>query len=420
VAECSGSVHPAFTEPPGSVHLGCLASLASDPQARHRRPGELQSKGSELKLSTTTRTAAVSAALAGTLVLAACGASNEGSGSSSGNAATSGSAAQLSGTLTGAGSSAQQAAMQGWAAGFSSSQPDVTVNYDPVGSGGGRKQFLAGGIDFAGSDAALNADEVTQAATACGSAGFFELPNYISAIAVVYNLPEVKDLQLSPATLAKIFTGRITTWNDPAIAADNPQATLPGTTITPVHRADDSGTTTNFTDYLNKTAGDVWTNPAKGVWPVEGGEAANQTSGMVSAVQAGAGAIGYADESQAGGLGVARIGVGSSFVTPTAEAAAAVVANSPAIAGRGEFDGAIAINRATTAADEYPIVLVSYHIGCLQPKDATQGQLLKSFEDYVISPEGQKAAADQAGSAPISDALRTTSQKTVDAIGGQG
>jgi phosphate transport system substrate-binding protein len=372
-----------------------------------------------LKLSTTPRAAAVSAALAGTLALAACGAANETAASGSTGSGSS-SAPQLSGTLNGAGSSAQQAAMQGWTAGFSAGQPDVTVNYDPVGSGGGRKQFLAGGLDFAGSDAALNADEVTQAATACGASGFFELPNYVSAIAVVYNLPEVKDLQLAPATLAKIFAGRITTWNDPAIAADNPGAKLPSTTITPVHRADDSGTTTNFTDYLNKAAGDVWTNAAKGTWPIAGGEAANQTSGMVSAVQAGAGAIGYADESQAGGLGVAKIGVGSSFVAPSAQAAAAAVANSPAVEGRGQYDGAIAVNRTTTSADEYPIVLVSYHIGCLQPKDATQGALLKSFESYVISAEGQDAAAQQAGSAPISDALRAKSQKTVDAIGGQG
>jgi phosphate transport system substrate-binding protein len=369
-----------------------------------------------LKLSTTTRTAAVSAALAGTLALAACGASNE--SSTTGSAAgSSSSAPQLSGDLSGAGSSAQQAAMQGWQAGFQAVQSGVTVNYDPVGSGGGRAQFLAGGIDFAGSDAALTADELTQAATKCGANGVFELPNYISAIAVVYNLQGVKDLNLSPATIAGIFAGSITTWNDPAIVADNPKAALPSTAIAPVHRGDDSGTTTNFTDYLSKTASSVWTSKPGGKWPLPGGEAANGTSGVIAAVTAGSGAIGYADESQAGQLGVAKVKVGSTFVAPSAKAAATVVANSQTAAGRGKYDFAIDVNRATTSADEYPIVLVSYHIGCVSSSDKAKSELLKAFEGYVISAEGQQAAAKAAGSAPITDALRKQSQTAVDAIG---
>jgi phosphate transport system substrate-binding protein len=369
-----------------------------------------------LKLSTTTRTAAVSAALAGTLALAACGAANESSTSSSATGGSS-SAPQLSGSLTGAGSSAQQAAMQGWQAGFQAIQPGVTVNYDPVGSGGGRQQFLAGGTDFAGSDAALTADELTQAATRCGANGVFELPNYVSAIAVVYNLDGVKDVNLSPATTAGIFSGAITKWNDPAVAADNPKATLPDLAITPVHRGDDSGTTTNFTDYLSKAAPSGWTSKPSGKWPLSGGEAANGTSGVIAAVTAGKGAIGYADESQAGQLGVAKIKVGSDFVAPSAEAAAAVVANSPTSPGRGQHDLAIDVNRTTTSASEYPIVLVSYHIGCVDYSDKAKAGLVKAFESYVISAEGQQAAAKAAGSAPLTDALRTKSQTAVDAIG---
>ncbi|MCZ4501098.1 MAG: Extra-cellular phosphate-binding protein, partial [Marmoricola sp.] len=317
------------------------------------------SKGTELKLSTTRRAAALSAALAGTLALAACGASNEGG---SDNASASGSsAAQLSGDLVGAGSSAQQAAMQAWQAGFNSEQPGVTFSYDPFGSGGGREQFLAGGTAFAGSDSAMTDEELTSAADRCGTSGVFELPNYISAIAVVYNLDGVKDLNLTPATLAGIFSGSITTWNDPAIAADNPKATLPSTAITPVHRGDKSGTTKNFTDYLAKAAGDVWTAGAVEEWPTGGGESANQTSGMVAAVKAGAGSIGYADESQAADLGIAKVKVGDQFVAPSAKGAAAVVANSDRVAGRSDHDLAVSVNRTTTSADEYPIVLVSYH-----------------------------------------------------------
>jgi phosphate transport system substrate-binding protein len=357
----------------------------------------------------------LSAAFASTLALAACGASNEG-GSSSASGDAGESQEQLSGTLNGAGSSAQQAAMQGWTVGYNAMQPGVTVNYDPVGSGGGREQFLSGGVAFAGSDAALTDDELTTAQERCGTDGVFELPDYISAIAVVYNLPGVEDLKLTPDVLAKIFTGAITTWDDPAIAADNEGADLPSTTITPVHRADDSGTTKNFTDYMAQAAPSVWTEKADGKWPLSGGEAANQTSGMISAVQAGEGAIGYADESQAGDLGVAQIGVGSEFVKPSADAAAAVVENSELVSGRGQYDFAYKINRTTTSADEYPIVLVSYHIGCVNNDDAAQAELLKGFLGYVISEEGQQAGASAAGSAPLSDKLREQAKTAVDAI----
>jgi phosphate transport system substrate-binding protein len=367
-----------------------------------------------LKIGSTTRAVTLSAALVGTLALSACGASNE-SSSSAATGSGGSSAAQLSGTINGAGSSAQQAAMQGWNAGFNKQQPDVTVNYDPVGSGGGREQFVAGGIDFAGSDAALKDDQLTGAQNRCGG-DVIELPNYISAIAVVYNLPGVQDLELAPDTIAKIFRGQVTTWNDPAIAADNPGANLPSTAITPVHRGDDSGTTSNFTDYLNKAAPSVWTDKSAGTWPVQGGEAANGTSGVIQAVKAGEGAIGYADESQAGDLGKAGVKVGSGFVAPSAEAAAAVVENSKRVEGRGQYDFALTINRTPDSADQYPIVLVSYHIACTKYADQAKAQLVKSFLGYVISADGQQAAAQQAGSAPISDTLRQQAQTAVDAI----
>jgi phosphate transport system substrate-binding protein len=366
-----------------------------------------------VKLSTTTRAVVTTVAVAGTVALSACGASNETAAAAGGSSSGGSSAPKLNGALSGAGSSAQQAAMQGWKAGFTAQQPGVTVNYDPVGSGGGRTQFLAGGVTFAGSDAALKDAEVTQAQTQCGSGGYFELPNYISAIAVVYNLPSVKNLQLSPATLAKVFAGSITTWNDPAIAADNPGTTLPSTKITPVHRADKSGTTNNVTDYLNKTAGDVWTNAANDAWPLQGGEAANQTSGMVSSVKAGEGAIGYADESQAQGLGIAKIKVGSDWVAPSSEAAAKLAASSPTVSGRANTDLAVNLNRTTTDSSEYPLVLVSYHIGCVQYDDQAKADAVKAFESYVISPDGQQAAADNAGSSPITDDARTAAEKVI-------
>ena len=146
------------------------------------------------------------------------------------------------------------------------------------------------------------------------------------------------------------------------------------------------------------------------------GEAAQGTSGVVAAVTAGAGAIGYADLSQAGDLGVASIGVGEEFVAPSPEAAAAVVEGSEPVSGRGEYDFAIEVNRETTESGEYPIVLVSYHIGCVEYEDQETADLVKAFMDYVISEEGQQAASESAGSAPISSNLRDQAQGAVDAI----
>jgi phosphate transport system substrate-binding protein len=226
----------------------------------------------------------------------------------------------------------------------------------------------------------------------------------------------LKHLQLSPETAAKIFRGTITTWDDPAIEADNPNATLPSSTITPVHRSDNSGTTTNFTDWLHQTAPSVWTDDAGGDWPLSGGEAGAQTSGLVAAVKGGQGTIGYADDSQAGGLGVARIKVGSTYVAPSAEAAARVVSSSQDVTGRSRYDHALTINRTTTDPGEYPLVLVSYHIGCVQYPDANKADLMKAFFGYVVSKQGQQAAASSAGSAPISDSSRQTALQAIDAI----
>jgi len=305
--------------------------------------------------------------------------------------------------------------MQGWTAGYSGVQPGVTVSYDPVGSGGGREQFTAGGIDFAGSDAPLDEEELVAARERCGGE-VFELPNYISPIAVVHNLPGVQELNLSPATLAGVFDRRITTWNDPAVVADNPGVTLPDLPITPVNRSDESGTTENFTEYLAAAAPEAWAYEPDGEWPVEGGEAAQGNSGVVAAVAGGQGTVGYADLSQAGDLGVARIGVGGQFVAPTPEAAAAVVEGSEPLPGRGPYDFALELDRTTAESGQYPIVLVSYHLGCIRYEDQLTADLVADFMSYVVSEEGQAAAAEVAGSAPISDALRAQARTAIDAI----
>jgi phosphate transport system substrate-binding protein len=360
------------------------------------------------------------AALCGSLAfgVVACGDDSSDSGSSGSGASASG-GEKLSGTIAGAGSSAQAAAQEAWRAAFQEGNPDATVSYDPVGSGGGREQFVAGGVDFAGSDAALEDEELTGAQTQCGGPdNLIEFPAYISPIAIIYNLDGVEDLQLTPDTLAKIFKGEITTWDDPAITADNPDAKLPGDRISVVHRSDESGTTENFQDYLSKAAPDAWTYEVSGDWPVKGQEAAQGTSGVVEAVSAGQGTIGYADESQAGDLGIAKVKVGEEFVGPSAEAAAAVLEASEETDDPGKFVFTYDLARDTTQSGTYPIVLISYQLTCTQHDDAAKGALVKGYFDYIISPEGQAKAQEAAGSAPLSDALRQKFQPAVDAIGG--
>lgn len=363
------------------------------------------------------------------LGLTACGASNEtpsttGSGTSSGNATSSsgtsgaagGAGAELSGTIAGVGSSAQQAAVTAWIAGFGAANANANVTYDAQGSGAGRKQFLAGGADFAGSDAYLKDTELATGKTRCAGGSALDIPTYVSPIAIVYNLPGVSDLKLSPTTAAGIFLGTIKTWNDPKITADNPGAKLPSTAISPVHRSDDSGTTQNFTEYLNGAAPTVWTAKPAQSWPVKSGEAAAQTSGMVAAVKAGAGAVGYADESQAGDLGKAQVKVGPAFVAPSAEGAAKALAASKPVTGRPAGDLAIAIDRKTTAAGAYPVMLVSYDIACTKYADAKKGNLVKGFLNYAVSSEGQQAAAKNAGSAPLPTSLAAQAKTSIDSI----
>jgi phosphate transport system substrate-binding protein len=347
---------------------------------------------------------------AGALALTACGNDPADAGGDSGSEST------LSGNLRGSGATSQESAQAAWAAGFQKANPDVELSYDPIGSGGGRSAFIEGGVEFAGSDAALKDEERADAKERCGGGDAYELPLYISPIAVIFNLEGVTSLNLSPSTLAKIFNGAITKWNDPAIVADNAGATLPDLNITPVNRSDDSGTTTNFTEYMAATAPADWPHEPDGEWPRQGTQSAQGTSGVVQAVQGGNGTIGYADHSQAGDLGVAKIKVGDTFAEPTAEGAALVVEESPKVEGLPEHDLAVELKRDTTTAGAYPLVLVSYFIVCSKYEDANQAELVKAYLSYIASTEGQQTAADEAGSAPISDALRTEIEASINAI----
>jgi phosphate transport system substrate-binding protein len=368
------------------------------------------------------RSSAILGASVLVMSLAACGSDDSASSDSSSPASGTESASeestaeQLSGSLAGAGATSQEAAMEAWKAGYAALQPDVTLSYDAVGSGAGIKQFTDGQVVWAGSDAPLEDDDIAAAESRCGASAW-DLPVYISPVAVIFNLDGVASLNLDAKTIAGIFNGTITKWNDAAIAATNPDATLPDLAITPVHRSDDSGTTENFTDYLHQAAPDVWADEAAKAWPISGGESANGTSGVVQAVTAGQGAIGYADASQAGSLGTAALETsGGDFVSFSNETAANAADSATTIEGRDANDIALAVNRVPDDADSYPLVLISYSIVCSTYEDANEAELVKSFVGYQVSEEGQEQASQAAGSAPLSDTLREKVQTALDAI----
>lgn len=363
-----------------------------------------------MKISRIARIGAIGAVAALTLV--GCAANEGGTGGSEQPAEST-----LSGTIDATGASSQAAAQEAWVAAFQTANPDVTVNYEPTGSGTGRENFLEGGSDFIGSDRAFNDEEIAAGGFgACATDDIVEVPLYISPVAVAFNLEGVESLNLDAATIAGIFAGSISNWNDPAIAALNEGVELPDLAISPVHRSDPSGTQETFTTYLESAAPEVWTYEAADVWPIESGEAAQGTSGVVQAITAGNGAIGFADASQVGDLGQVHVEVDGEFVAYSAEAASLLVENSPLAEGRGDGDLVFDVDPASATGGAYPIALVSYLIGCEQYEDATVAELVKEYFTYIASPEGQDAAADNAGSAPISDGLREQVLTAIDLI----
>lgn len=350
------------------------------------------------------------------LALTACGSDNA-TGEPAGSGASSSEGGSATGTLTGIGASSQKAAMDAWKSGFESANSDAKVQYSPDGSGAGRKAFLAGGAQFAGSDAYLGDDEVKAAQKICGPDGALNIPAYVSPIAVAYNLEGVDELKLDADTIAKIFKLDITTWNDPAIAKQNEGADLPDAKITVVHRNDESGTTENFTQYLAAAAKDVWTYEGSGDWPSDlQSENAKGTSGVVSTTTSTPGAITYADASAVGDLGTVSVKVGDSYTELSAEAAAKAVEAAEPVPGRADHDMALELKRDTTDSGAYPIILVSYHIYCSTYQDQETVDLVKAWGNYVVSEEGQQAAADSAGSAPLSDSMAEQAKAAIDSI----
>lgn len=364
------------------------------------------------------------AALSGIVMLASVAACGDNTAATTDNSSSSDSTSKstpISGNFSGAGASSQQAAVEAWIAGFQGTNPEAKIAYNPSGSGAGVQTFLTGATAWAGSDKALADDEVEQSKSVCTEGTAFDVPVYISPIAVVFNLKGVSDagkhINMDAATIAKIFDGKITKWNDPAIADQNKDLKLPDTAITVVHRSDKSGTTQNFVSYFKDVTPDNWTYDLSENWPNEVGQGAKGTSGVISTVKQADGTIGYADFSQVGDLGTVAIKVGDKYNEISAEAGSKVIEDSKQDdTVKGDNRIVIKINHATEAEGSYPIVLVSYDIVCPAYKDTKQAEFAKAWLTYVASDEGQKAAQDAAGTAPLPSSLKSKITKSIEAI----
>ncbi|OFE15886.1 phosphate ABC transporter substrate-binding protein PstS [Humibacillus sp. DSM 29435] len=361
-------------------------------------------------------------ALSGALLLSACASENNSPAPAAGGSGSSGSTGStdcFSGNLKAEGSSAQKNAIDEAISVFQTKCADATIDYNPSGSGSGIKQFIAKQVDFAGSDSALKTVavdglvEADDAAKACGSPAW-NLPMVTGPIAVAYNVAGVDKLVLDAEVTAKIFDGKVTTWNDPAIAKLNAGVKLPSTPIKVYFRSDDSGTTENFTKYLKAAAPDAWSYETGKKWTGKG-EGKEKSAGVATAVKGQDGGITYVELSYAkqNTLKMAEIDTGSGPVELNAESVGKTVATAKPV-GSGN-DLALKIDYATKEAGAYPIILVTYEVVCSKYSDAAQGSKVRAFLTTFAS-DAVQGQLEELGYAPLPTEVATKVQTAVKAI----
>ncbi|MBU9763248.1 phosphate ABC transporter substrate-binding protein PstS [Mycobacterium sp. TNTM28] len=363
--------------------------------------------------------AALSATALAVLTLTACGSDNNtgatGSSASGSSAAASGECGGKS-SLTAEGSTAQQNAIAEFNRMWGQVCPGSNLSYNPTGSGAGVDQFIAKQVDFAGSDSPLKDDQVARAAERCGGNEAWNLPLVFGPVALAYNVEGVDKLVVSPDVLAKIFQGQITKWNDPALAALNGGTALPDVNITPIYRSDSSGTTDNFQKYLAAAAPQTWTKGVGKEFNGGAGEGAQKSSGVVQAVQATPGSIGYVEKSPAAaaGLPYAEIDSGAGAV-PLDDQSTTKAVDAATFEGEGK-DLVLDLNAlyASKEAGVYPLVLATYEIVCSKGYDADTAAAVKSFLT-VAANEGQASLA-QAGYIALPDKFKQRLLTSVEAI----
>lgn len=282
-------------------------------------------------------------------------------------------------TLNASGATFQKAAQEISIEAFTKANKQIKINYGGGGSGKGRKEFADRVVDYACADAPYKPDD----AKSVKGGEFFYIPNVLGAITVSYKLDGVDKLQLSAETLAKIFQREIKKWNDPAIAADNPDAKLPDTDIVVARRADGSGTTENFTKYLGLAAGGGWKLGSGSTveWPGDM-QAGNGNGGVADIVLKTNGAIGYVDLSDAKAKGLKWAAVknqAGKYVMPTAEAVTA--------AGDGiQVDDQLLFSALNAKGDAaYPITAQSWCLIYAKQPDRAKGNALKAYFKYLVT-----------------------------------
>ena len=346
-----------------------------------------------MQLRGSKQAAVAGGAVMAALALAACSSSSSSSTTAPASSAasspaagggSSSSSAAVSGTINGSGSTFQTNFQQSAIAAFKQVQPGVTVNYGGGGSGAGRTALFGQTVLYAGSDSPIPAADKSK--VPAGKTVLY-FPVQIGPIAIAYNLSGVTGLKLDAPTLAKIFQGQVTTWNDPAIKALNSGANLPSTPITLAVRSDSSGTTQNYSLYLQKAAGSAWKLGSSSTisWP-KSAHAASGNSGVAQAVKATSGAIGYVDLSTATASGLTAATIKNS--------AGSYVAPSPAGATAAASHVTPAADLTFTTVDEpgaasYPITYQSWDLVYAQQKNANDAALLKAYIGYLLG-DGQK------------------------------
>lgn len=320
-------------------------------------------------------------------LVAGCGGKKDpdggGGGGASGAGGTSGTPASDKATFNASGATFQKPYQEVAIEAFTKANPKITINYGAGGSGKGRQDFADQVADFACTDAPYKDADLGKVK----GGEFFYFPNVLGAITVSFNVAGVDKLNLSAPTIAKIFQREIKKWNDAAIAADNPGVTLPDADIVVAHRSDGSGTTENFTKYLDKASGGAWKLKSGSTveWPADT-QAGNGNSGVAQIVKSTKGAIGYVDlsDAKASGLKYASIkNQAGKFVDPTPEAVSA--------SGDGiEVDAKLLFSALDAKGDvAYPITAQSWCMLYAKAKDPSKAAALKSYFRYMLT-DGQK------------------------------
>jgi phosphate transport system substrate-binding protein len=363
----------------------------------------------------------VSATAIAGLTLSACGSDNNApasgtSGSASGTAAAGSADCGGKNEVTAEGSTAQQNAVALFNQVWGQACAGKNLSYNPTGSGAGREQFIAGNVDFAGSDSALKDEQIAAAAARCEGNPAWHLPLVFGPIAVAYNVEGVEGLVLNADVIANIFQGVVKTWNDPAIAALNEGKTLPDTAITPIFRSDSSGTTDNFQKYLEAAAPTVWTKGDGSEFQGGAGEGAQKSAGVVQAVQATPGSIGYVEKgfAEQAGTPFAQIDTGAGAVELTDETAGKAIDAATFAAEGNDLALDLASIYGTKVEGAYPLVLATYEIVCSAGYDAETSAAVKSFLT-VAANEGH-GDLSSAGYVPLPEKFKERLLTSIDAI----